>query len=52
MTQQFIDYKADPGLYDELAKYDGSVVLERTSGEISARCGKEDANFLTLNLAR
>jgi hypothetical protein len=51
VMQQFTDYKADPGLYDDLAKYDGSVVLERTSGEISARCDKEGANFLALNLA-
>jgi hypothetical protein len=27
------------------------VVLERTSGEMSARCDKEGANFLALNLA-
>jgi hypothetical protein len=51
VMQQFIDYKADPEVYDELAKYDGSVVLERTSGEMSARCDKEGANFLALNLA-
>jgi hypothetical protein len=51
VMQQFIDYKAPPELYDDLAKYDGSVVLERTSGEISARCDKEGANFLALNLA-
>jgi hypothetical protein len=51
VMQQYIDYKADPQLYDELAKYDGSVVLERTSGEMSARCDKEGANFLALNLA-
>ncbi len=38
-------------MYDDLAMYDGSVVLERTSGEISARCDKEGANFLALNLA-
>ena len=51
VMQQFIDYKAPPEMYDELARYDGSVVLERTSGEISARCDKEAANFLALNLA-
>lgn len=51
VMQQFIDYKAPPAMYDELAMYDGSVVLERTSGEISARCDKEGANFLALNLA-
>lgn len=51
VLQQFIDYKAPASMYDELAQYDGSVVLERTSGEMSARCDKEGANFLALNLA-
>jgi len=51
VMQQFIDYKAPPSMYDELAEYDGSVVLERTTGEMSARCDKEGANFLALNLA-
>ncbi|MGI9042803.1 MAG: hypothetical protein ACR2GK_01615 [Gemmatimonadaceae bacterium] len=51
VMQQWIDYKAPPSMYDELAAYDGSVVLERTSGEMSARCDKEGANFLALNLA-
>ncbi len=51
VMQQFIDYKAPASMYDELAEYDGSVVLERTTGEMSARCDKEAANFLALNLA-
>jgi hypothetical protein len=51
VMQQWIDYKAPVDKYDELAMYDGSVVLERTSGEMSARCEKEGANFLALNLA-
>ncbi|MDQ3208819.1 MAG: hypothetical protein M3Q37_09465 [Gemmatimonadota bacterium] len=51
VMQQFIDYKAPTDMYDDLALYDGSVVLERTSGEMSARCDKEGANFLALNLA-
>jgi len=51
VMQQWVDYKAPPSMYDDLAMYDGSVVLERTSGEISARCDKEAANFLALNLA-
>ena len=33
------------------ARPDGSLILERTKGEISARCDKEDANFLAINLA-
>ncbi|MGQ0765413.1 MAG: hypothetical protein ACT4OZ_07075 [Gemmatimonadota bacterium] len=51
VMQQWIDYKAPASSYDELALYDGSVVLERTSGEMSARCDMEGANFLALNLA-
>lgn len=51
VMQQWVDYKVPSAMYDELAMYDGSVVLERTSGEMSARCDKEGANFLALNLA-
>lgn len=49
--EQFIDYRAPTDRYDELAAYDGSVIVERTKGEMSARCDKEAANFLALNLA-
>ena len=37
--------------FSDLAAYDGSVVPERTKGEISARCNMEEMNFLALNLA-
>jgi len=39
------------GKYDDLARYDGSVIAERTKGELSARCDKEEMNYLALNLA-
>ncbi len=51
LLQQVIDYKVPLDKYDDLAMYDGSVVVERTNGVISARCDKEEANFLALNLA-
>ena len=51
LLEQFIDYRVPPDSFDELAAYDGSVIVERTKGEISARCDKEEANFLALNLA-
>ena len=51
VMQQWIDYKVPLDRYDELAMYDGSVVVERTNGELSARCDKEGANFLAINLA-
>lgn len=49
--EQFVDYRVPPEMYDEIAMYDGSVILERTKGEMSARCDKEGANFLAVNLA-
>lgn len=49
--EQFVNYDVPPEKFDELAAYDGSVLVDRTKGEISARCDKEGANFLALNLA-
>ena len=51
VMQQWVNYRAPADKYSDLARYDGSVVPERTNGEISARCDKEAANFLALNLA-
>jgi hypothetical protein len=51
IVEQFIDYKVPSEKFDELAAYDGSVVAKRTEGELSARCDKEEMNFLALNLA-
>jgi hypothetical protein len=51
LLEQFIDYQAPLEMYDELAVYDGSVIVERTKGQMSARCDKEGANFLAINLA-
>jgi len=51
VLQQVLDYKVPLDKYDDLAMYDGSVVVERTNGVISARCDIEEANFLALNLA-
>jgi hypothetical protein len=52
VLEHFIDYKApDAQKVAEIWKFDGSVILERTKGEMSARCDKEEANLLALNLA-
>jgi hypothetical protein len=51
VMEQVIGYRVPPERFDELARYDGSVIVERTKGELSARCDKEGANFLALNLA-
>ncbi len=48
--EQTVNYKVPPVLFDEIAKYDGSIYLDRTGGEASAKCDKEEMNFLALNL--
>lgn len=35
----------------ELAKFDGSIIVDRTRGRLSARCDSEAHNILALNLA-
>ena len=51
VMQQWIEMSVPADLFDDLANYDGSVVVNRTEGLISARCDKEAANFLAINLA-
>lgn len=46
----FIDYQVPVEKYEELGRFDGSVIPYRTRGEVSARCDNEAANFLTMNL--
>jgi len=50
-VESVIDYRVPPGKVSALAIFDGSVVVGRTVGELSARCHDEDANRLALNLA-
>ncbi|TDC79753.1 hypothetical protein [Actinomadura sp. 7K507] len=45
-----LDYRVPPEKFTALAEFDGSVIAERTAGEVSARCHDEQANFLALNL--
>lgn len=51
VLEQVINYEVPPDKFDDLAEFDGSVIAERTKGTLSARCDKEAANFLALNLA-
>ena len=47
---QYIDYEVPLDKFEELARYDGSCLIDRTMGEAAARCDSEAANFLTINL--
>jgi hypothetical protein len=49
-VESVLDYRVPVDKFTPLAEYDGSVVCERTAGEVSARCHDEQANFLALNL--
>lgn len=48
---QTINYKVPVDKLDELGRFDGSVIVDRTKGTLSARCDKEEMNVLALNLA-
>lgn len=49
-VETFIDYRVPVEKFSALAEFDGSVIVERTAGEVSARCHDEEANRLALNL--
>ena len=47
---QVIDYRVPPEMFDDIAEFDGSILVDRTRGEVSARCDSEAANVLGLNM--
>jgi hypothetical protein len=49
-VESVIDYRVPIEKFGPLAEFDGSVVVERTAGEVSARCHDVQANSLALNL--
>ncbi len=51
VVEQVINFEVPADKADELATFDGSVYFDRTRGELSAKCDKEVANMLALNLA-
>lgn len=51
VLEQVIPYDVPADKFDELAEFDGSIIVEKTRGTMSARCDKEPMNFLALNLA-
>lgn len=49
-VESVIDYRVPADKAGDVMRFDGSVVIERTAGEVSARCHDEEANNLALNL--
>jgi len=50
VIENVINYKVPPEKLSELAKFDGSIIVEKTRGEVSSRCDIEAANFTALNV--
>ena len=51
VIEQVIAYRVPPETADELTAFNGSLKVDRTKGELSARCDKEEMNILAFNLA-
>ncbi len=51
VLEQTVYLEMPPRMIDDLAQFNGSVIVDRTKGTITARCDTEAANFLALNLA-
>ena len=51
VLEQVIAYRVPPELADELMSFNGSLRIDRTKGELSARCDQEAMNILAFNLA-
>lgn len=48
---QVIDYRVPPEMLQRLAEFDGSILVDRTAGELGARCDSESASVVSLNMA-
>lgn len=51
VIQQVINYHVPLDRYDDLAEFDGSLLADRTRGELSVRCDTEGANLAVVNFA-
>ena len=49
-VESVLNFRVPPEKASTIAQFDGSVVIDRTAGEISARCHDVQANSLALNL--
>src|SRR3712207_1113510 len=51
VLEQAVPYRVPLNFFEALATFNGSVVADRTRGELTARCDREETNILALNLA-
>jgi hypothetical protein len=46
-----VDYRVPEKKVADLIAYDGSILVDRTRGELSVHCNSEEMNIITLNIA-
>ncbi|MBA4136786.1 MAG: hypothetical protein C0518_05665 [Opitutus sp.] len=51
VVRHTIALNVPPEKIAELAQFSGSLIVDRTAGELSARCNTEESNLIALNLA-
>jgi hypothetical protein len=51
VVEQTLAYRVPEEKLDDLIMFDGSLLIDRTRGTVSARCDAESSNVLALNLA-
>ncbi len=51
MLEQTVDYRVPTEKVGDLLKYNGSLLVDRTRGELSAHCDSEKQNTIALNIA-
>lgn len=51
ILEQTVDYRVPLNKHDMIVRFDGSLIIDRTRGELSVHCDSESSNRLMLNLA-
>jgi hypothetical protein len=51
VLEQTVNYRVPHDKVADLVKYNGSLVVDRTRGELTVHCNDERMNILTLNIA-
>lgn len=51
VLEQTVDYRVPVEKVADLLRYNGSLVVDRTRGELSAHCDSETQNLIALNIA-
>lgn len=51
VLEQVVKYRVPVGKSEKLQRFDGSLVYDRTKGELTSHCDREETNIIALNLA-